>query len=59
MRRIVLVTVCLAALSGGGFAWWHFARPAPPEAVPLDERSFEEISQKEHEDWLRQLGYVD
>jgi len=59
VRRILLVTGLLAALGGGGFAWWHFSRPDPVEAVPLDERSFEEISQKEHEDWLRKLGYVD
>lgn len=59
MRRILLVTASLTALSGGGFAAWHFTRPEPEPVVPLDERSFEEISQKEHEDWLRKLGYLD
>ncbi len=59
MRRILLASAGLVLLAAGGLAAWRLNGVEPEPVVPLDERSFEQISEKEHEDWLRKLGYTD
>lgn len=60
MRRIVLVAATLLLASAGGYAAWRAMQPPPaPEPIPLDERSYEQMTDKEREDWMRKLGYVD
>lgn len=60
MRRIVLLVSLATLASAGGVAAWRALQPEPePEPVPLDERSHEQLSEKEREDWMRSLGYID
>ncbi|GDX78360.1 hypothetical protein LBMAG42_01710 [Deltaproteobacteria bacterium] len=60
MRRVLLVSASVLAVAVAGFVAWRAARePAPPPVVSLDERPYEQTSDKEREDWMRKLGYVD
>jgi hypothetical protein len=59
VRRLVLASAGLVLVALGGAMAWRLSRPAAEVVVPLDERSPEQISEKEHEDWLRKLGYTD
>ena len=43
----------------GYFAWRAARQPESPPVVSLDERPYEQTSDKEREDWMRKLGYVD
>jgi len=59
VRRILLASAGLFLLAAGGVTAWRMSRPVPEPTVPIDERSADQISAKEHEDWLRTLGYTD
>ncbi|MSQ00862.1 MAG: hypothetical protein EXR71_03090 [Myxococcales bacterium] len=60
MRRMVLVGAGILAVAFGGVAAWRVLQPPPPPPVlPLDQRTFEQMTEKEREDWMRTLGYVD
>lgn len=50
----------LAVVAVSGFFAWRASQPPPaPEAASLDERPYEQTTDKEREDWMRKLGYVD
>jgi hypothetical protein len=59
VRRILYTSAGLFILAAGGATAWHLTRSEPEPDVPIDERTFDQISDKEHEDWLRKLGYTD
>ncbi len=60
MRRMVLAGAAILAMAFAGVATWQALQPPPPPpVVPLDERTFEQMTEKEREDWMRTLGYVD
>lgn len=61
MARIVLIGVAAVLLTVGAVAAWRTLHP-PPEPVaevPLDQRPYDQTTDKEREDWMRKLGYVD
>ncbi len=60
MRRIVVASAAFSVLVAGGVAAWRALQPPPPPPpLPLDERSYDQMTEKEREDWMRKLGYVD
>lgn len=61
MGRAVLVGVGVVLVAAGGVAAWRalHPQPAPPEETSLDQRPYEQTSDKEREDWMRKLGYTD
>lgn len=60
MRRPVLVAATFLLAAAGGYAAWRALQPPPPPPPPpLDERSYDQMTDKEREDWMRKLGYVD
>ncbi len=61
MQRAALAAAAVALLAGGGVAAWRALHPPPPSPAekPLDQRAYGETTDKEREDWMRKLGYVD
>lgn len=62
MRPVLLASVGVVTVGVGiGVAWRLLAPPAVPEETEksLDQRPYEETTDKEREDWMRKLGYVD
>jgi len=48
-------------VAAGGVAAWRALHPPPAPAAEtsLDQRPYDQTSDKEREDWMRKLGYTD